>query len=255
MITTTRKLTALAGAFLLGAAVSAQAADAPAAKPATAPAAPAPVLVSGASARMLAETCAGCHGTDGASVGPASPTLAGMNSEYFTELMQSFRDGKVYSTVMGRIAKGYSDEELVLMAGYFNGKPYVAADQKVDEKLVAKGKKLHDKFCEKCHTEGGKPLIGLAKGEPKVTTAGTGKEDKVVKEEKEEEDGDEDEAGDEEYQILAGQWTPYLHYALEDFRADRREMPKKMKSKLNDLLTKEGEGGLMALYAFYASEK
>ena len=31
------------------------------------------------SARMLANTCAGCHGTDGSSVGPASPTIAGIS--------------------------------------------------------------------------------------------------------------------------------------------------------------------------------
>ena len=43
-----------------------------------------------------------------------------------------------------------------LMAGYFAEKPYVAADQTFDEKLAAKGKKLHDKFCEKCHSDGGK---------------------------------------------------------------------------------------------------
>ena len=246
MINTTRKLAPLAGALLLGTAFLAQAADAPAPKPAAAPAAAAAELISGATARMLADTCAGCHGTDGASVGPASPSLAAMNPEYFTEVMQGFRDGKVYSTIMGRIAKGYTDEELALMADYFGGKPFVAADQAVDEGLVAKGKKLHDKFCEKCHTEGGKPLVAATKGEA---------QDQVKGQAKDEDDEEDGEAGDEEYQILAGQWTPYLRYAMEDFRADRREMPKKMKSKLNDLLTKEGDGGLKALFAFYASEK
>ena len=34
-------------------------------------------IAGGASASMLADTCSGCHGTDGASVGPASPTIAG----------------------------------------------------------------------------------------------------------------------------------------------------------------------------------
>ncbi len=65
-------------------------------------------LMSGASARMLSDTCAGCHGTDGASVGPASPTIAGMNGEYFVELMQGFKNDEVYGTIMGRIAKGYT---------------------------------------------------------------------------------------------------------------------------------------------------
>ncbi|MFY9974750.1 MAG: c-type cytochrome, partial [Chromatiaceae bacterium] len=78
MTNTHKKLAIVAGAMALGAGSVLWAADE----------APKPELISGASARMLAETCAGCHGTDGTSVGPASPTIAGMNGEYFTELMQ-----------------------------------------------------------------------------------------------------------------------------------------------------------------------
>jgi len=181
--------------------------------------APKPELISGASASMLAENCAGCHGTDGASVGPASPTIGGMDTEYFVEVMKGFRDDSVYSTVMGRIAKGYSDEEIAATADFFAGKPYVPANQEFDAKLVDKGAKLHDKYCEKCHSEGGKVLE------------------------------------DEEYYILAGQWTPYLENTMSDFREDRREMPKKMRSKLDNLLKREQEAGLAALLAFYASEK
>jgi len=224
MANTPRKLALLAGALTLGAGSVLWAADEP----------PKPELISGASAAMLAETCAGCHGTDGASVGPASPTIAATYPEYFVEVMQAFRDGKAYSTIMGRIAKGYSDEELKLMAGYFAEKPFVAADQPFDEKLAAKGAKLHDKFCEKCHSDGGKIVKAEAKGK--------GKED-------------DDEGGGEEYHLLAGQWTPYLHNTMEDYLADRREMPKKMRSKVKDLMTKEGDGGLPAVFAFYASEK
>lgn len=209
MATKPRKLALVAGALALGSGSLLWAAEG----------APKPELISGASARMLAETCAGCHGTDGASVGPASPTIGGMNAEYFVEIMEGFRDDSIYSTVMGRIAKGYSDEELSAMADFFAGKPYVPAKQEFDAKLADKGKKLHDKYCEKCHSEGGK----------------------VVE--------------DDEYYILAGQWTPYLENAMSDFREDRREMPKKMRSKLDNLLEREQEAGLAALFAFYASEK
>jgi sulfide dehydrogenase cytochrome subunit len=209
MATKPRKLALVAGALALGSGSLLWAAEG----------APKPELISGASARMLAETCAGCHGTDGASVGPASPTIGGMNAEYFVEIMEGFRDDSIYSTVMGRIAKGYSDEEIAAMAGFFAGRPYVPAKQEFDAKLADKGAKLHDKFCEKCHSEGGKVIE------------------------------------DEEYYILAGQWTPYLQNAMADFRDDRREMPKKMRSKLDDLLAKEGDAGLTALFAYYASQK
>ena len=42
-------------------------------------------------ASMLADTCAGCHGTDGASVGPATPNIAGLSETYFTDTMLAFK--------------------------------------------------------------------------------------------------------------------------------------------------------------------
>lgn len=209
MNNTSRTVALLAGAVALGAGSVLWAAE-EAAKP---------ELLSGASARMLAETCAGCHGTDGASGGPASPSIGGLNGEYFTEVMKGYREGTVYSTIMGRIAKGYTDEELGLMASFFAKQPFVPAKQEFDAKLAEKGAKLHEKYCEKCHSEGGKVIEG------------------------------------EEYYILAGQWTPYLHFAMSDFMEGRREQPKKMRSKVDDLMKKEKEEGLKALFAYYASQQ
>jgi len=177
------------------------------------------VNAGGASAEMLSNTCAGCHGTYGASVGPASPSIAGMEKENFLETMKAFQSGDMYSTIMGRIAKGYTDEEIDAMAGYFAEQEFVPAKQKFDEGMVSKGQKLHDKYCEKCHAEGGKPLK------------------------------------DEEYVLLAGQWTPYLHNAMTDFQEGAREMPKKMKKKLDKMVEKEGDKGLAALFAYYASQQ
>lgn len=69
-------------------------------------------------AATLSITCAGCHGTDGKSSG-AIPSIAGKNAEYIEKAMIEFRDGKRPSTVMQRHAKGYTDEEIKLMASYF----------------------------------------------------------------------------------------------------------------------------------------
>lgn len=91
-------MTALTGAVLLACAVgSAQAED-----------------MRGA---VLANTCAGCHGTDGKSPGPI-PGLQGLPQAYLVDTMKAFRDGKRPATVMGRIAKGYTDEEIELMSAY-----------------------------------------------------------------------------------------------------------------------------------------
>lgn len=73
-----------------------------------------------ASPSMLADTCAGCHGTDGKSPGPIPP-LYGMSSEHLASAMRLFRSGQRKSSIMGRIAKGYSDAEIEAMAKHFAG--------------------------------------------------------------------------------------------------------------------------------------
>ncbi len=175
-------------------------------------------LMSGAGATMLANTCAGCHGTHGASAGPATPSIGGISAVYFEEVMQGFKSGEVKATIMDRIAKGYSEEEIKAMGEYFSQQPFVPVEQPFDAAKAKAGAKLHDKYCEKCHADGG-----------------TSKED---------------DAG-----ILMGQLTPYLHYAISDFKSGDREMPKKMKKQVEQLIKKEGDAGFDALINFYAQGK
>jgi sulfide dehydrogenase cytochrome subunit len=149
---------------------------------------------------------------------------------------------------MGRIAKGFSEEEIALMADYFAKATFAPAKQKFDQALVKEGAKLHDKSCEKCHSEGGK-VLAAAPADKKAADKG-----KKAKKGDEDEDEDEGEGGDE-WQILAGQWTPYLKYTLEDYVAERREMPKKMAKAIKKLTDKDGDKALAALYAYYASQQ
>ena len=172
----------------------------------------------GASASMLADTCAGCHGTDGASAGPASPTIAGISNDYFIEIMQGFASGEVPSTIMGRIAKGYTEDEFKAMPKHFSDLKFAAADQKYDAALAESGAKLHDTYCEKCHAEGGSSA--------------------------------EDDSG-----ILKGQWTPYVRWSLADYIGGKREPTKKMKKKLDEMHGKYGDKGTEALLNFYAAGK
>jgi len=165
-------------------------------------------------ASMLADTCAGCHGTDGASSGPATPSIAGLSETYFVDTMKAFKSGERHSTVMGRIAKGYSDEEIQLMAGYFATQPVAKTGQKLDPAKVTQGAELYAHNCGKCHSDNG----GLA----------------------------DDDAG-----ILASQWLPYLRYSLEDMKAGTREMPKRMKNKVESLSDDE----LDALLQYFASQQ
>lgn len=70
-------------------------------------------------ARSLAATCFTCHGTDGRSVNGVPPSLAGQNRDYLLKQLQEFRDGKRPATIMHQHAKGYTNEQLELIAGYF----------------------------------------------------------------------------------------------------------------------------------------
>jgi len=71
-------------------------------------------------ARGLAATCFTCHGTDGRSVGGIPPSLAGQSKSYLAQQMKDFKSGKRPATVMHQQAKGYSDEQIELIAGYFS---------------------------------------------------------------------------------------------------------------------------------------
>lgn len=68
--------------------------------------------------RTTAASCAACHGSHGNSVG-ITPTLAGLNAQYFVSQMQSFKAGSANSTVMHHHAKGLTNAEIEALADYF----------------------------------------------------------------------------------------------------------------------------------------
>ena len=67
---------------------------------------------------MLSNSCAACHGTDGKSPG-AIPSIHGKSAEFISTALTGFRSGERASTVMGRHTRGYSDEEIRLIAEHF----------------------------------------------------------------------------------------------------------------------------------------
>ena len=68
--------------------------------------------------RYLASNCANCHGMNGKS-GSAMPSLAGLKEDYIVAQMQAFKTDKRPATIMHQIAKGYTDEQIALLASYF----------------------------------------------------------------------------------------------------------------------------------------
>ncbi len=168
------------------------------------------------SAAMLAGTCAACHGTNGSSVA-VIPSLAAAPAEYFVETMKAFKSGARKATVMDRVAKGYSDEEIALMGDYFAQQKLIPMKQGFDKTKLNQGKRLHDKYCEKCHEEDGrKPDVGG---------------------------------------ILAGQSMMYLTFSMDDFLSGEREMEKDMKKKVNEMLKETDKSSIESLIHFYGSQQ
>ena len=178
-----------------------------------------PKTMTGASAVMLSNTCAGCHGTYGASNGPSIPTLAGMSAVYLVEMMEGYKSGDIPSTIMGRLAKGYSDEEVKLMGEYFSKQKFVvAAGQESDSAKAATGAEIHEKYCEKCHSENG-------------TVA------------------------DDDSGFLKGQWKSYIAAQLMDYQNNDRKASKKMAKKFKQMQKKHEQAGIDALVEYYSSRK
>lgn len=69
-------------------------------------------------ARNLAATCANCHGTNGNALGDMKP-LAGLAPEKILALLADYRSGNQPATIMHQIVKGYTDDQLKLIAGHF----------------------------------------------------------------------------------------------------------------------------------------
>ena len=73
-------------------------------------------------ARNLAATCANCHGTNGQARGDMKP-LAGVSAEKIIAALADYKSGAQPATIMHQIAKGYTDEQIKLVAAYFAAQP------------------------------------------------------------------------------------------------------------------------------------
>lgn len=180
---------------------------------------------------MLSNACAGCHGTQGASAGPSMPSLAGQSKAAIVDAMKAFRgvpkkdadgkpvldkDGKPVlearpSTVMGRLAKGYTDAEIEAMGEFFSKQKPHAPQQALDKATVAKGAVLHEKNCQRCHMEEGRE-------------------------------------GKDNAPLLAGQWVKYLQIQMDAYTSGKRPMGEKMAEKVKPL-SKDDLDALMQFYA------
>lgn len=177
----------------------------------------------------LVGSCVSCHGKDGASTESEVPNIGGLSAEYFSGAMKAYKakerpcietkirsgDKKGTKTDMCQLSKDIGEADVKQLAKLFSEKKFVRTTQKFDAARAKNGKDIHDKKCEKCHSEG-------------ATLAS-------------------DDAG-----ILAGQKMSYLKEQTEFFLAGKRPYAeKKMKEKLESI----DKAGIEALVHYYGSIK
>ena len=68
--------------------------------------------------RSWAASCSNCHGTNGVAQ-PGMDSLAGVKADESLKKLLDFKNGRKPATIMHQLAKGYSDEQLQAIAGYF----------------------------------------------------------------------------------------------------------------------------------------
>ena len=170
-----------------------------------------PLAAAAGAPQVVKDTCANCHGEDGLSDDSAIPIIAGASSFFLENQLLIYQEearpcaAEAFKDVDGVDAESHcalagtlSEDQVLEIAEYYSGQPFQAAEQSVDSALAGEGESIHNRSCDKCHTEGG----GLAL----------------------------DDAG-----ILAGQWKPYLIEQMKLFRAGERWQPEKMTPEMEGL--------------------
>jgi cytochrome c553 len=101
--------------------------------------------------------CYLCHGLKGEGSSSIYPRLAGQHKEYMVKQLLDFRSGKRKS-IMNEMTEGLSDEDITLLAEYFNQQPTLShrvRDKKlaaVGEYIFLKGNKYSEiEACATCH--------------------------------------------------------------------------------------------------------
>ncbi len=165
-----------------------------------------------AGASELTDKCDNCHGKKGNSTDPKVPTIAGFSAATIEDILKQYkneeRPAEKYKpengeeTDMVEVSKKLSDAQIKEVAKYYSEQKFIPHKQKFDAELAKKGAKVHDRKCEKCHSDGGS--------------------------------NPEDDAA-----ILAGQWREYLEHQFELIKKHEREVPKKMWKKFKKLKDKQ----------------
>ena len=190
----------------------------------------APPSVAAEMPQAVEQTCANCHGKDGLSDDSAIPIIAGASAFFLENQLiiyqeearacaaEEFKDvDEVDADSHCALAQDLSEDQVIALAEYYSAQPFQPADQPVDQALADSGESIHNRSCDKCHTEGGSLDL--------------------------------DDAG-----ILAGQWKPYLVEQMKHFKEGSRWQPEKMQPEMEGL-SEDDIKALAEYYASQGSER
>lgn len=176
-------------------------------------------LGSAAAAPAIIEQCTSCHDVDGSGVGKDFvPIISGTPAVAIEEALYAYQDGarqckKVPE--MCETAAKLTDENIADVAEYYGSLPRYSHAATFDEKLVVKGKAIHERLCSRCHVPPDDPDVGDVLGIP-----------------------------------LHGQRADYLQYALEAYLDGTRE---NLLSDMEEKVLQLQEGDVKALVNYYIS--
>jgi sulfide dehydrogenase cytochrome subunit len=169
--------------------------------------------------------CNDCHGPAGVSVHPDVPTIAGQSAYFLEESMiayanedracesSEYRHGDEgrEPVTMCEVAAGLDESLIGELAEHYAELPFARAEQDFDAAAAERGAQIHDRYCERCHSEGGSYR--------------------------------DDDAG-----ILAGQHTAFLRATIAEYRTGTRPMSEKMQ-KAFEALSDDDFEALLQFYA------
>lgn len=103
--------------------------------------------------KAAAESCGGCHGENGVSKTPGSPSLAGLDPKYLTAATLAYKSGQRKDETMKALVAGLSDADIANIALYYAlQKPARAGTPAAGD--AAAGKKAAS-ACAGCHGDTG----------------------------------------------------------------------------------------------------
>ena len=105
-----------------------------------------------AQAPAKAAACLACHGENGNSTMPNTPSLAGQNARYIYLQLRDFQEGRRDNAMMTPMTAGLSKADMQELAKYFSEQKLTNKRFATDPEKVKKGiAKANETLCAMCH--------------------------------------------------------------------------------------------------------